>query len=67
MMANAKTSGNIAKSHFGKKVAKVEAPNASASGHCADNDDDDDDDDDDDRFVSLFLRRDHESRPTDSL
>ena len=28
---------------------------------------DDDDDDDEDRFVSLFLRRDRESRPTDSL
>ena len=27
----------------------------------------DDDDDDEDRFVSLFLRRDRESRPTDSL
>tara|TARA_B100000003_G_scaffold55074_1_gene48631 strand:+ start:1584 stop:1694 length:111 start_codon:yes stop_codon:yes gene_type:complete len=28
---------------------------------------DDDDDDDEDRFVSLFLRRDRESRPTASL
>ena len=27
----------------------------------------DDDDDDEDRFVSLFLRRDRESRPTASL
>ena len=27
-----------------------------------DDDDDDDDDDDEDRFVSLFLRRDRESR-----
>ncbi len=32
-----------------------------------DDDDDDDDDDEEDRFVSLFLRRDRESRPLVSV
>jgi hypothetical protein len=32
--------------------------------HDDDDNDDDDDDDDEDRFVSLFLRRDRESRPS---